>query len=116
MTGVLGMTQLLLESQPTEEQKDYIAAIKQSSDLLLGVIDGMYLSVCVYECVCVCMYLSVCVIHWEYKNNFRRVIFWRRFVSLSLILSYSLFRHPSIHPIHPPIHPSIHPHRYSGFQ
>ena len=41
MTGVMGMIELL-RSNPTEEERDrYLAAMKQSADLLMSVLDGI---------------------------------------------------------------------------
>ncbi len=41
MNGVLGMAQLLMETNPTAEQRDYIKTIKDSSQLLLTVINDL---------------------------------------------------------------------------
>ncbi|MBF0107123.1 MAG: response regulator [Deltaproteobacteria bacterium] len=41
MNGVFGMTDLLLETKLTEEQREYVHVIKSSSDLLLTIINDI---------------------------------------------------------------------------
>lgn len=41
MNGVLGMTDLLLDTNPTEEQKDYLRTLKSSGENLLVVINDI---------------------------------------------------------------------------
>ena len=41
LNGVIGMTQLLLETRPTEEQREYLAAIEASAASLLRVIEDI---------------------------------------------------------------------------
>jgi signal transduction histidine kinase/CheY-like chemotaxis protein len=41
MNGVLGMTELVLETQLTEEQKEYLRIVKSSADCLLSVINDI---------------------------------------------------------------------------
>ncbi|MEM6317879.1 MAG: response regulator [Bacteroidota bacterium] len=41
MTAILGMSNLVMETQLSEEQYNYISSIKQSSELLLGVVNDI---------------------------------------------------------------------------
>ncbi len=41
MNGVLGMTELLLESNPSPEQREYLAIVKESAEALLDVINDI---------------------------------------------------------------------------
>ena len=41
LNAVLGMTHLLLATQPTKEQEEYLETIRSSSDILLGIISGI---------------------------------------------------------------------------
>ena len=41
LAGVIGMTQILLDSQLTTEQTEHANIVKQSADILLGVIDDV---------------------------------------------------------------------------
>lgn len=41
INGVLGMTELVLGSNPTEEQREYLEILKSSGDFLLGVINDV---------------------------------------------------------------------------
>jgi len=41
MNGVLGMNELLLDSNPSDEQREYADAIRKSANALLAVIDDM---------------------------------------------------------------------------
>ncbi len=41
MNGIMGMAQLLEYTQPTDEQKEYLAAIRTSADSLLTLIDDI---------------------------------------------------------------------------
>lgn len=41
LNAVLGMTHLLLATEPTKEQEEYLEAIKSSSDILLNIISGI---------------------------------------------------------------------------
>lgn len=41
MNGVLGMTELLLESNPTPEQREYLTIVKESAEALLDVINDI---------------------------------------------------------------------------
>ena len=41
MNGVLGMTELVLETQMTEEQREYLGIVKSSADCLLSVINDI---------------------------------------------------------------------------
>jgi two-component system sensor histidine kinase/response regulator len=41
MNGVLGMTEVLLESDPTQEQREYLEIIKQSATSLLDIINDI---------------------------------------------------------------------------
>ncbi len=41
INGVLGMTELVLGSNPTEEQREYLEILKASGDFLLGVINDV---------------------------------------------------------------------------
>lgn len=41
LNAVLGMTHLLLATEPTKEQEEYLEAIRSSSDILLNIISGI---------------------------------------------------------------------------
>lgn len=41
MNGIIGMAQLLQESNPSDEQKEYVDAIRKSSDVLLDLINDI---------------------------------------------------------------------------
>jgi signal transduction histidine kinase/CheY-like chemotaxis protein len=41
MNGVIGMTDLLMETEPTEEQQSYINPIRQCGEVLLGLINDI---------------------------------------------------------------------------
>ncbi len=41
LNAVLGMTHLLLATEPTKEQEEYLEAIRSSSDILLTIISGI---------------------------------------------------------------------------
>jgi signal transduction histidine kinase/CheY-like chemotaxis protein/ligand-binding sensor domain-containing protein len=41
INGIIGMTQLALEAEPTQEQHEYLSAAKASADALLGVINDI---------------------------------------------------------------------------
>jgi PAS domain S-box-containing protein len=41
MNGILGMTELLLDTSPTSEQQEYLVAVKDSAESLLGLINDV---------------------------------------------------------------------------